>query len=112
MNIRHVLPIIGLLLAGCSPNADHDAIAKAEASVRTQLKDPYSAVFSDEKATGTGSVKLICGRVNAKNGFGGYVGNRRFLFFPGAGNASIDTGVAKVDQSFNVMWPSECDRSN
>lgn len=47
-----------------------------EAAVRNRLKDPDSAVFRDvlfDKLYG-----VACGKVNAKNGFGGYTGFSQF----------------------------------
>lgn len=50
-------------------------IAAAQGKILTMLIDPYSAVFE-----GIGAAKmldqriLVCGRVNAKNKFGGYTG--------------------------------------
>jgi hypothetical protein len=49
---------------------------KAKSLVRSALSDPDSAQFRDLGVdTETGS---ICGRVNAKNKFGGYVGFKPF----------------------------------
>lgn len=49
-------------------------------AVRRTLKDPYSAVFSNVIAFRDKNSRAIhvCGLVNAKNSFGGYVGNRIF----------------------------------
>ena len=47
---------------------------------RTGLADPYSAVYSFNIVRPYGSVGgKICGTVNAKNGFGAYVGPRFML---------------------------------
>lgn len=50
-----------------------------EKAVRATLKDPDSAKFGDIRAgvSGTGSTN-VCGLVNAKNSFGGYVGQQPF----------------------------------
>ena len=48
-----------------------------ESSVRAQLNDPDSATFRHNPFR-TGE-KIYCGRVNAKNRFGGYVGYRIFI---------------------------------
>lgn len=57
-----------------------------ESAVRQQLRDPDSAQFRDIKI-GTGDdAHFVCGYVNAKNGFGGYIGFTRFMglyFWPG-----------------------------
>lgn len=52
-------------------------VARAQAAVRKRLIDPYSAQFTTlfVKKDGT-----LCGTVNAKNRFGGYVGATDFIF--------------------------------
>ena len=69
------------LLAACQSEAGKQAalesalIEAAKSSVTMQLRDPASAVFSQV----TTSDGKVCGYVNAKNGFGGYAGGRRFV---------------------------------
>jgi hypothetical protein len=48
---------------------DDADVAEAKAAVVKRLKDPDSARFSDLVKTGGGYI--VCGKVNAKNGFGG-----------------------------------------
>lgn len=64
--------------------SDQYLIDQAEASVREKLKDPASAVFSQQRVIGSGPDRRVCGLVNAKNSFGGFVGNERFVSFLGA----------------------------
>jgi hypothetical protein len=52
-------------------------IRQAEAAVRDSLKDPDSAKFSGE-ASDAGPPPIVCGRVNAKNSYGGYEGDQGF----------------------------------
>ncbi|WP_386339423.1 hypothetical protein O4D10_19510 [Xanthomonas citri pv. citri] len=55
-------------------------IVAAERAVRRELKDPDSAQFKDVRANYTEEFGVVaCGRVNAKNEFGGYIGFRRFV---------------------------------
>lgn len=62
-------------------------LAKAEAAVKAQLKDPYSADIQFTKVGKTLSwfaslppgMPIVCGIVNSKNGFGAYVGFRRVI---------------------------------
>jgi hypothetical protein len=62
-----------------------DAMKDAAAtSVKEDLIDPYSAVFDYEaayvnKSKTFGSITSICGKVNAKNRFGAYVGRTYFV---------------------------------
>lgn len=52
------------------------AIPKARESFRSQLRDPGSAQFRNERITKAGA---LCGEVNAKNGMGGYVGFKKYI---------------------------------
>jgi hypothetical protein len=58
---------------------DDADLAEAKAAVVKRLKDPDSARFSDLVKTGGGYI--VCGKVNAKNGFGGYTGAKSFAYF-------------------------------
>lgn len=55
-------------------------VSELRKPVLAQLSDPDSAVFKDEKYVGNWTVSggYLCGRVNAKNKMGGYVGYRWF----------------------------------
>lgn len=63
-------------LTGCGGPSSDDAekIEQVKSAVLEQLKDPESAQFSNVRVVGG----LVCGEVNAKNSFGGYVGKRKF----------------------------------
>lgn len=57
-----------------------ETIVAAERAVRRELKDPDAAQFRDMRANYTEEFGVVaCGRVNAKNEFGGYTGFRRFV---------------------------------
>lgn len=60
------------------------AIAVGKDHVRAYLKDPQSAQFGNEFIVGQldNQGPIICGTVNARNAFGGYVGVKRFIAFP------------------------------
>jgi hypothetical protein len=61
-----------------------EAIIAAERAVRRELKDPDSAQFKDVRANYTEEFCVVaCGRVNAKNEFGGYTGFQRFVLGDG-----------------------------
>jgi hypothetical protein len=62
-------------LAGCSKNAG-GADAKRREPLMASLKDSESARFRNERIAKSGA---LCGEVNSKNSFGGYVGFKRFI---------------------------------
>jgi len=65
-----------------------DPFAAAKAAILKKLKDPGSAQFSGfstERSPALGD--MICGMVNAKNGYGGYAGARGFIYYPARSKA-------------------------
>ncbi|MBB4865473.1 hypothetical protein HNP46_004367 [Pseudomonas nitritireducens] len=59
-------------------------IESAKAVITSMLKDPESARFSGiigVQVEGRPSASAICGNVNAKNSYGGYVGSVPFMVF-------------------------------
>lgn len=88
------------------------ASAVADA-VRSNLKDPNSAIMGPARAVGRvrNGVKeiVICGYVNAKNGFGGYNGQQIYIGVYSEQTQRFDI-VAMGDQSPNasLMISSSC----
>jgi hypothetical protein len=103
-------------LASCGPSPDQKAIAASELAVKNSLTDPNSAEFEGELVfqhpiTGFS----VCGRVNAKNTFGGYIGYR---WFYATFDSSVDTEPSDVavadtedmlaDVDFAKKWLASC----
>lgn len=77
------------------------AIANAKATVESMLTDPSSAQFQSVRTIkGTHGI-LVCGQVNARNKFGGYVGFSDFVFDDYTKYAKLLTGVWSDRHS---MW--------
>lgn len=51
-------------------------IFEAQERVKAQLRDPASAEFYEADVKG---IRTVCGKVNARNGFGGMSGVQRFV---------------------------------
>jgi hypothetical protein len=71
-----------------------------KARVSASLKDPYSAQFGPITASqnAEGTQYRICGFVNAKNSFGGYVGMKPFqLLYNTDSNQFVHTGIGEND---------------
>jgi hypothetical protein len=86
-----------------NPTHEATAVSKAKTAILRRLKDPESARFRDihvrvEKAAAGNLVTVVCGQVNAKNSFGGYVGFRPFLYtlIPTAGMITIADDTASA----------------
>ena len=61
------------------PSKNEKQYLAAQESVKSNLIDPNSAIF--EKLTAGADEKVVCGYVNSKNKFGGYVGRKIFVVF-------------------------------
>jgi hypothetical protein len=83
-------------------------VAAVHESVRDNLKDPESARFGQMFAAKPkeGGMPMVCGYVNAKNSYGGYVGEQPFIgVLVGNGNfatISIGDGGAKSVVAFKM----------
>lgn len=60
-------------------HTEEEALEKAREAVAESLKDPSSAQFRNVRLANYMGGKVICGEVNAKNSYGGYVGFTRFV---------------------------------
>jgi hypothetical protein len=58
--------------------ASDEFVNKSKQLLVQNLKDPDSAKFTNLVIAQTGNGKLLCGSMNAKNSYGGYVGAKRF----------------------------------
>lgn len=83
-------------------------ISEAKTEVEKDLRDPMSAQYRNVRVL-PGQMTVVCGEVNAKNAYGGYVGFRRFL---STAEATIleDTGAQYAlrnvqDQIFSSLCP-------
>jgi hypothetical protein len=83
-------------------------IAYAQEAIQRRLKDPESAEFDGlqyryDKATGA---RVVCGSVNAKNSFGGYIGYERFV--SDAQKVNVLESDMKSSAEFNKVWNKLC----
>lgn len=81
--------------------AEQRLIAAAKDFILSGLKDPDAAKFRDvyvvpNKAT-------VCGEFNAKNGFGAYVGYKRFIVAPGGVFGIEDDGSMLIEANWDVI---------
>lgn len=78
----------GAALAKCRSRIMSDALRE---QLKRNLKDPYSAVFTDEGLYRSDDPEAfaLCGRVNAKNSYGGFTGVSGFI--------STTTGLVRLE---------------
>ncbi|MDX3900414.1 MAG: hypothetical protein QHC40_07900 [Sphingobium sp.] len=79
-----------MLLAACSLALTEDQrfAEQVKENVRWGLKDPDSANF--ERVEAFAKEHVACGRVNAKNAYGGYTGYENFSFYNGNAHLQSD----------------------
>lgn len=82
--------------AASEPMRRHDMTdaerGAVEAKMKRMLRDPSSAQFEDVGAMIDGDTLFVCGRLNAKNLYGGYVG-----FQPFYGRMAVSAGRPVFD---------------
>lgn len=86
-----LLAVVALWSCQKQPSPEELAFNEAQASVRSTLKDPGSAEFSDMYLCGNS--KVVTGEVNAKNSFGGYNGKARFAYADGQAHLEGESGT-------------------
>lgn len=72
--------VISLFLASCG-DSDKKMVEIGEKVLRDSLKDPGSAVFESRYVKSSSNDGFVCGTVNAKNSYGGYVGKRNYYVY-------------------------------
>ena len=75
------------------------------------MKDPDSVQFRGVEGYDRGEpgIIMLCGEVNAKNSFGGYVGYRHFTSLAGVLVTHVLEGKgAPWENHFNSNWNSSC----
>jgi hypothetical protein len=72
-------------------------VQQAKADVANGSTDPGTVQFRKLFLATFGSKPVLCGEINAKNQFGGYVGFRLFYY-------SVDESVREVQPANNVVF--------
>lgn len=89
--------------------SDKDLIGMAEEAVKSSLRDPGSAQFRNVSVKKFNGGRVVCGEVNAKNAYGGYVGFKEFV--GGVATATIASTGSKypeIDQAANAGIVRAC----
>jgi hypothetical protein len=94
----------------CAESGDYDVvvIAHAKETVSNEMKDPNSTQFKDIKLSKYGPADVVCGAVNAKNGYGGYMGFQRFVVLDGVPSIRPPGVFADVQKVFDDIWNHLC----
>ena len=87
---------------------DSTLIEMALQQVRDSMKDPSSAQFEDVQAVAYQDGKVVCGSVNAKNSYGGYVGFTPFVAVASGADIYFDSEFPKLDAAANAGLRAAC----
>jgi len=113
--MKNIVKLISLcafvsILTACGSNYEDEAKAYA----KSQMNDPDSVKWGTIKinnfiGSATGKKRqAVCGKFNAKNAFGGYVGMRRF-FYVNADNGGPDFFFEDPSATyFKENWAEAC----
>jgi hypothetical protein len=107
MRYLFIAALVPVLAFAQSDSADAPEIALAKTGMMDKLKDPDSAKFKNLSI----SKKypwIICGEVNAKNSYGGYVGYERFIAFLDRDSKSTVANVTTDPDLIRSDWPDYC----
>ena len=89
--------------------SEKELMDASQEAAKIGLKDPTSAQFRNVRVLPHVSGKIVCGEINGKNSYGGYVGFRPFAASP-SGATMLRTGgkYAEVDELSNVGLRAAC----
>ncbi len=113
LRVGLALGLIAVLAIGSCPRRearsggalpDSSYKAAAQSLVRQHLRDPGSAEFSDLRVMpGRPEGTIVCGLVNARNGFGGMAGPRRFIV---ARDVVLEDEIGAA--AMDIRWAASC----
>lgn len=100
--------LIAAFVSACGKHelSDGDYIVVSQDIIKNKLKDPVSAEFRNSTVSRVNGNPVVCGEVNAKNGFGGYTGFQRFVSGPGMSALETDMAAGEMDK----VWMQICKR--
>ncbi|MEO6042214.1 MAG: hypothetical protein ABIP41_09960 [Croceibacterium sp.] len=115
MKLPWPLALMALTLVACGETpeqhqarqreaADRQLISESEWFLRKAMREPDSTVLdSVHIAAGTfAEAKVVCGKVNGRNGFGGMTGFQRFVVMAGKVPMVESDGVGQ--RGFRDVW--------
>jgi hypothetical protein len=91
-----------------SPTKAQAWMERDKSTVEAILKDADSAKFEDVYVSFMQDSPVTCGKVNAKNSFGGYTGFKEFIAAKSAGITVVRGDGQMVDSEFVKVWNVAC----
>lgn len=107
-----LLLAFGIAMAGCGPSPEKKEqlrqsafVAEAQTKLTSALIDPASAQFANLRIANVDGRDILCGDVNGRNRFGGYVG---FTAFTVVRNADGDIKAALSTKPVSHQQAQPC----
>lgn len=105
-----VLVVAAIFVINRLTPPEKTAIRTAENAVAQMLKDPDSAIFRASylvapKSNGTLTTGKVCGFFNAKNSFGAYAGEKRFVATVVYGSGTMHAMNVQLERDDDVVVP-------
>lgn len=91
-------------LRNSAANEDANTILQGRKKIRSRLKDPASASFSNEFVSYRIGRPYYCASVNAKNSFGAFSGNKKII----SDGRDSGTYLQEQDDNFDRKWIEYC----
>ena len=113
--MRAVLILMVALAASWARADDNkEMVDKSKQIIADRLKDPDSAKFTGMVfSTVGGGPWALCGSVNAKNSYGGYVGKKQFFVYWGGGKQKpVEVWMEGDSLDESDMIPTMCKPAN
>lgn len=107
ISVVAIVVVIKLANSPPSPPSNWTVMDAGKFSIRKRAKDPDSVTFGDvwvgTITSTSSSTKVACGYFNAKNSFGGYTGEQRFI-------SGADMPMTDDDSKvlIDAMWQETC----
>ena len=95
--------------ASSAKDGEEKTFAAAQAAAKRLLKDPDSATFRSLRISKYNGFEVVCGEINAKNSYGGYVGYNKFVAgTTGATIFATDTEYPDIADAENTGIGAAC----
>ncbi|MND45337.1 hypothetical protein D3C80_361940 [compost metagenome] len=109
-----LLLALGIGMVGCGPSPEEKEqirqsafVTEAQTKLTSELIDPASAQFANLRIANVDGRDILCGDVNGRNRFGGYVG---FTAFTVVRNADGDIKAALSTKPVSHQQAQPCRR--
>lgn len=104
--MKKIVAAIAMLCSMVSTSSFASEVSAAQSAIKNQMKDPDSTNFkSVREITNSQGGRFVCGEVNSKNSYGGYVGFKTFAY---QGGRTVIDGSFSTPDDYEFLALSGC----